>query len=401
MFRSVQRKHMDNSKHILISCGGTGGHVFPGIATGQVLQQRGHQPTLWLSGQRNVENETIHGWNGPVFRTGAQPLTPAKLPAFAATLWRVWQQMRRERPAVVLAMGCYSSVAPVLVARLMRIPVVLHEANAVPGKAVTLLSRFARITALSFAASAQYLPGRRTVVTGMPVRTTLAGQPPLDGFFPVAHFMRSPGPTPLHVDQTAVNDPTGGRRASAAGSHAESAFTILVTGGSLGAHAVNELACNALIQLHGRGIPVRVIHQCGPADEADLRARYAASGVNALVHAFLREMGRAYASADLVVCRSGAATCFELCLCGVPAILIPHPTAVRDHQRLNAEAMVASGGALLRIQAGLTPDLLASDIEAIRADPPRRQAMRQALMKLAAPEAAEKLADLVVETANQ
>lgn len=349
---------MPHPLNILISCGGTGGHVFPGMATGLVLKQRGHRATLGLSGQRRVENETLHGWDGPVFRTGARPLGITTLPAFIATLWRVWQHLRRERPDVVLAMGCYASVAPVLAARLLGIPVVLHEANAVPGKAVAFLSRFARVTALSFATSAPYLPGRRTICTGMPVRTTLAGQSPL------------------------------GER---------NVFTVLVTGGSLGAHAVNELTCAALIQLHARGVPMRVIHQCGPADEPALRSRYAAAGVDAQVHAFLREMGRAYASADLAICRAGAATCFELCLCGVPAILIPLPTAVRDHQRLNAEALVQSGGALLRSQAEVTPALLAADLEALRADAARRAAMRRALLRLAAPDAADRLAEVVLD----
>ena len=368
---------MPNSLHILIACGGTGGHVFPGLATGQVLRQRGHQPELWVTG-RSVENDVLRGWDGPVFRTGARPLGLKTLPAFVATLWRVWRQMRRVRPDVVLAMGCYSSVPPVLVARLMRIPVVLHEANAVPGKAVTFLARYARVTALSFAASTQYLPGRRTVVTGMPVRTNLANQLPLDA---------DPG-----ADSAA---PSNRSPALEGGAPSPPAFTVLVTGGSLGAHAVNELACEALILLHRRGVGVRAIHQCGDKDEADLRQRYAAAGVDVQAHAFLREMGRAYASANLVVSRAGAATCFELCLCGVPAILIPLPTAMRDHQRLNAEALVQSGGALLRVQSELTPAMLAADIETIRADPARCATMRQALRKLAAPDAAEKLAELV------
>jgi UDP-N-acetylglucosamine--N-acetylmuramyl-(pentapeptide) pyrophosphoryl-undecaprenol N-acetylglucosamine transferase len=362
--------------HILIACGGTGGHVFPGLATGQVLQQRGHAPALWVTG-RSVETDVLRSWSGPVFRTGAQPLGLKTLPAFAATLWRVWRQMRRARPDVVLAMGCYSSVPPVLVARLLGIPVVLHEANAVPGKAVTFLSRLARVTALSFAAAARHLPGRRTVVTGMPIRTNLAGQLPLEDF--------------------ASGTPALPNSKNGEGQQ-QPDFTVLVTGGSLGAHAVNELVCEALLLLHRRGVPVRAIHQCGPADEASLRQRYAAAGAPVEAHAFLREMGRAYASAGLAICRAGAATCFELCLCGVPAILIPLPTAVRDHQRLNAEAMVQSGGALLRVQPGLTPAMLAADIEAIRSDPARRAAMRQALLKLAAPDAAEKLADLICQT---
>jgi UDP-N-acetylglucosamine--N-acetylmuramyl-(pentapeptide) pyrophosphoryl-undecaprenol N-acetylglucosamine transferase len=354
---------------ILIACGGTGGHVFPGLATGQVLQARGHQPHLWVTG-RSVEHDVLQAWTGPVFRTGARPLGLRTLHTFAATLWRVWRQMRRLRPDVVLAMGCYSSVPPVLAARLLRIPVVLHEANAVPGKAVTFLARFARVTAISFAASAGHLPGRHTVVTGMPIRTNLAGQPPLEGFAPA-------------------------RAAEAVAGGARDDFTVLITGGSLGAHAVNELACAALLDLHRRGAGVRAIHQCGPQDEAALRARYAAAGLRVATHAFLREMGRAYASADLAICRAGAATCAELCLCGVPAILIPLPSAVRDHQRLNAEAMVQSGGALLAVQSELTPAALAANIETLRADPARRARMRQALLQLAAPDAAARLAELV------
>jgi len=351
----------------VIACGGTGGHVFPGVATGQVLQRRGHLVSLWLSGQRSVENETLHGWSGPVFRTGARPLRLGTLPAFVATLARVYCELRRSRPHVLLAMGCYSSVPPVLAARLLGIPVVLHEANAVPGKAMTFLSRFARATALSFAASADALRGRRTVCTGMPVRDGLVDQQPLDG------LARGP-----------------------------ETFTVLVTGGSLGAHAVNLLVCDAFTLLQQRSMAgLRVIHQCGPADEASLRARYAAAHVDARVHAFLREMGRAYASADLAVCRAGAATCAELCLCGVPAILIPLPGAVRDHQRLNAESMVQAGGAVLRNQAGLSASALADAIDAIRRDATRREAMRQALLQLAAPDAADKLADLVAATSRQ
>lgn len=375
---------------IVIACGGTGGHVFPGIATGRELQRRGHGVTLWLSGRRNVEQATLRDWDGPVFQTGARPLGLKSLPAFVATLWRVSRELRRARPHVLLAMGCYSSVPPVLACRWLGIPVALHEANAVPGKAVAFLSRFARATALSFAASARELPGRRTVCTGMPVREGLVDQPPLEGFAPGVADAEA-GVPPVGTSKL------GGRAASPAAG----VFRLLVTGGSLGAHAVNELVCAALMKLREAGGPaLRVLHQCGPADEADLRRRYAEAGVDAQAHAFLHGMGRAYASADLVVARAGAATCAELCLCGVPAILIPLPTAVRDHQRLNAEAMVRAGGALLRLQTDLTAETLAADILALAADPARRERMRQALKGLAAPDATGKLADLVEQCAR-
>jgi UDP-N-acetylglucosamine--N-acetylmuramyl-(pentapeptide) pyrophosphoryl-undecaprenol N-acetylglucosamine transferase len=344
---------------IIIACGGTGGHVFPGVATGQVLQRRGHDVSLWLSG-RSVENETLHGWTGTVFRTGAQPLRLRNFFSFIITLVRTWRAIRREKPDVLLAMGCYSSVSPVLAARLAGVPVVLHEANAVPGKAVALLSHFARVTALTFADAARWLPGRRTIPSGMPVRNNLTGLQPLDGCMPGV------------------------------------GFTLLVTGGSLGAHAVNELVCEAAILLRQQGMTdLHIIHQCGLADEAGLQKRYAVAGVDAKVFGFLREMGRAYASADFAICRAGAATCAELCLCGVPALLIPLPTAVRDHQRLNAEAMVRDNGADLRIQSELTPEFLAAYVIAIRADAPKRAAMRKALLGLAAPDAADKLADII------
>jgi UDP-N-acetylglucosamine--N-acetylmuramyl-(pentapeptide) pyrophosphoryl-undecaprenol N-acetylglucosamine transferase len=140
---------------------------------------------------------------------------------------------------------------------------------------------------------------------------------------------------------------------------------------------------------------LRVIHQCGTDDEAWLRDRYAAADVDAQVSAFIRDMGRAYASADLALCRAGAATCAELALCGLPALLIPLPGAVRDHQRRNAEALAGVGGVACLNQAGLTPDALAARIRALRDDPVRRERMRACLHTCAQPGATAKLADLV------
>jgi len=350
---------------IVIACGGTGGHVFPGMATGQVLLRRGHTVHLWLSGQVGVEDNTLYDWSGPVFRTGARPLKIAFIPAFLFSLWRVWRELRRLRPDVLLAMGSYSSIPPVLAAHFLGIPVVLHEANAVPGRAVALLSRFARATAVAFKSCLDRIYRCRAVYTGMPVRNTLVGQPSLGG------YERGVG------------------------------FGIMITGGSLGAHAVNILACEAICLLQRQGMPgLRVIHQCGTIDESFLRARYIEAGVVALVSPFMHEMGRAYASVDLAICRAGSATCAELCLCGLPAILIPLPTAIRDHQRLNAESMFQAGGARMFEQADLTPQKLADCIAALRGDIHELQKMRQALLALAVPDAASALADLLEKSAR-
>jgi len=348
--------------NIAVACGGTGGHTFPGLATARVLRARGHAVTLWIAG-REIEDQTVKGWGGPVFKTGARPLkrSPAALAALVCSLVRARRGLAEQACDVLLAMGSYASLPPVLAARLARLPVVLHEANAVPGRAVAFLSRFATATAISFAGSVRWLPRARIVQTGLPVRTELRGQPPLDGF----------------------RQPRG--------------FTVFVTGGSQGAHVLNQV-CSTSLAAWGRAHPadsLRVIHQTGTADEAAVRAAYAEAGTDAQVFAFLGAMGGAFAAADLVIARAGAATCAEICLCGVPALLVPLPTAVRDHQRANAAHLAAAGAAVCQPQAGFTATWLAEFLDGMAADAPRRQAMRAAALSLAAPDGAERLADLV------
>ena len=263
-------------------------------------------------------------------------------------------------------MGSYASLPPVLAARLARVPVVLHEANTIPGKAVAFLSRFATATAISFSESARWLPRARVVQTGLPVRTELRGQPPLDGF----------------------RQPRG--------------FTVFVTGGSQGAHVLNQ-ACSTALAAWGRAHPavaLRVIHQTGAADEASVRAAYAEAGTDAQVFAFLGEMGRAFRAADLVIGRAGAATCAELCLCGVPALLVPLPTAVRDHQRANAAHLAGAGSAECCPQVDFTPAWLTGFLDRFATDAPRQQAMRASALALAVPDAAERLADCVETAAD-
>lgn len=341
---------------IIVACGGTGGHVFPGLATARALRERGYEVTVWLSG-RAVEDTALPAWDGSVWRTGARPLRLATAPAMGASVCRCLRQLRHVRPDRVLAMGSYASLPPVVAAWLCRIPVVLHEANAVPGQAVDWLSRLSRVTAVSFPGTEASLPGRRVVLTGLPVRRELA----------------------------AVKRPEG----------CETRFTVFVTGGSQGAHAVNDMSCDALCALAADMPHLRVIHQSGVADVETLRARYAAAGVSAEVMSFIQDMGRAYAAADMVVCRAGAVTCAELCLCGVPAILIPLPSAIRDHQRLNAAALVAAGGALLVEQQGTTAAALTKMLCDLEAKPQQRETMAAALRQLAVADADARLADLV------
>ncbi len=344
------------SRSFVVACGGTGGHVFPGLVVARELRRRGHKVVVWLSG-RAIEGAARGEWDGPVFATGARFLNLRTALTNLRAFMRCRSALRRDRPHALLAMGSYASLPPVVAAKLAGVPVVLHEANAVPGKAVDVLSRVAALTATSFDETARWLPGRNIWKTGLPVREDLVGQPRLDGI-------------------------------------PEGVFTLFVTGGSQGARRVNELVSQGLCLLRqAEPGPFHVIHQTGPADEARVREAYARGGVSATVCAFMREMGRAYASADLVIARAGASTCFELCRLAKPALLIPLPTAVRDHQHANASALVRCGGADEGVQAELTPRTVMRYVHAKMRDPLALARMRQALAPFSDTDAAARLAD--------
>lgn len=348
----------------VVACGGTGGHVFPGLVVARELSRRGHEVDVWFSG-RDIEASTLGSWDGPVFSTGARQLSLRTLPHTCRSFFKCSAALKRKRPDALLAMGSYSSLPPVIAARVQGVPVVLHEANAVPGKAVEFLSRLAVLTATSFDETAKWLPGRTVRKTGLPVRGDLAGQPRLDGV-------------------------------------PEGVFTVLVTGGSQGARRVNELASQAMCLLKQAGVDdFYVIHQTGAADLQRVQRAYEAAAVPARVSAFIKEMGRAYATADLVICRAGASTCFELCLLGKPALLIPLPSAVRNHQHLNAAALVRGGGGDEGVQSELTARSIMRYVLNKKNDPLALARMQQALKVMAVTDAAERVANEVEAVAGK
>ena len=347
---------------IIVACGGTGGHAFPGLAVAEELRRRNHDVTVWDSG-RDIESSVMKRWTGPKFSTGAKTLRPQNLWSIFRSVLRCRKEIKRVRPDAMLAMGSYSSLPPVLAAHFAGVKVYLHEANTVPGKAVAFLSRFADKVAISFGVTSRYLPETNTVVTGLPVRTEIAGGKRFD-FIP------------------------------------HDAFVIFITGGSQGAHAVNELACEAIAllkkDLEARGgRKLYVIHQTGMADEGRVMAAYAAIGLPSRVHAFENEMANAFASADLVIARAGASTCFELAACGKPALLIPLPTAMRNHQHFNADTFAASGAADEGIQTKLSPRQLERYLLGRIESPEKLRSMSEKIRALASPDAAAKVADMV------
>lgn len=353
---------------IAIACGGTGGHTFPGLATGRTLLKQGLEVEV-LSAGRSIEGATMKGWEGAVFTTDA-PKSPLRHPlAVLRSVQTVLKHFRESPPDALLAMGSYASLPPVLAARILRIPVVLHEANAIPGMANVFLSRFASAVAITFPEARNHFPRKKNIVlTGLPVRNELLDQPQMTPF---------------------SNAPQNGNDTK----------TIFVTGGSQGAYAMNKLVAKALLALAARkdAPRFRVIHQTGSYADAEesTRAAYIAAGIEAYVTAFIPQMGSAYKFADLVIARAGAATCAEVALFGLPAVFIPLPSAARNHQMLNAQALVRSGAAVAFDQNTSAPDEIASAIAEILSDQQRRLTMSSASRAFAVPEAATKLAALV------
>jgi UDP-N-acetylglucosamine--N-acetylmuramyl-(pentapeptide) pyrophosphoryl-undecaprenol N-acetylglucosamine transferase len=353
---------------VLIAGGGTGGHLYPGIAVARELLRREPDATVTFAGTaRGIEARVVprEGFQLDTLRSvGLKGSSAAGLvrgllllPASGIDAWRI---LSRRRPDVVIGVGGYSSGPVVLAAAVRRIPTLLLEQNAVPGFTNRALARFVSAAAVTFDATVGYF-GTRGFVSGNPVRPE---------FF-VPSPERAPGPP-----------------------------RILVFGGSQGAHAINAAMVEAAPRLAAAGTPVAITHQTGERDLALVREGYERAGLTARVEPFLYEMDREMKAADLVVCRSGATTIAELTAAGRPAIFIPLPTAADDHQRRNAEVLEAAGAAELLPQAGLTGERLADRILALAADEGRRAAMAAAARRLARPDAARTIVDRVLELAR-
>ncbi len=359
---------------IAVTCGGTGGHVFPGVATAFAMRAKGHDVRIVLSG-RSIEGAKPAGWDGDVLHVPCpQPRwrNPFSALKSVALLFRAFftarKELRQFRPAVLLAMGSYTSAPTVLAARTLRIPVVLHEANAIPGVAVSRLCPFAQRVCIAFDEAATHLPkSTMTLNTGLPVREGIVGQDP-------------------------------GRYAD------KSRFTILIMGGSQGAQAVNTAVVGAVkildadTSISGK---LRILHLAGKNNEIAVRETYAdIESVPVTVIGFSDEMGALYAASDFCISRAGAASCFELCLCGLPTALVPLPGLAHDHQTVNARAMDRLGCCDVLPQAEMTPETLADYIRDIFGNSFKRAAMRVALLAAARPDAANALADCVIQAAN-
>lgn len=351
---------------ICIACGGTGGHINPAVAVADLLRKEGHTLSLIVSGTRSAEAPLIQQWQEPLLRSGARPI---KDPRNLLAILRCCRFLKKQRPDVLFATGGYTSFAPVVAARWLGIPVVLHEANSLAGKAVKFLAKHFTIAsvATSFEDTAKQLPNAKTVFTGLPLRESV-----LQNLAKAQAIEKSPD-----------------------------SFSVLVTGGSQGARGLNNLVAPILASLAKSDPNVRILHQCGTADLEAMETVYAQTPNQVKVVPFVEDMGTAYGQADLVIARAGAATCFEIARCAIPAIFVPLPTAADDHQTKNAEALVASGGAICVNQLTTRPEQMADILRSLYSDPNLRLSMHKALAARPQTDAARAVADLILSVASR
>ena len=357
---------------VLIAGGGTGGHLYPGIAVARELLSRGPAVRVSFVGtSAGIEARVLpkEGFTLDVIRSaglkgkslGALLRGMALLPLSGLDAWRV---LSRRRPSVVIGVGGYSSGPVLALAVLRRLPTLLLEQNARAGFTNRVLARFVSAAAITYREAAGVF-GAKAFVSGNPVRRE---------FFDAVRVASAPSlGTPLRV---------------------------LVFGGSQGAHAINTAMIDAAVRLAEASDRVAITHQTGERDLPIVRAAYQAAGLQARVEPFLYEMAKEMGDADLVVCRSGATTLAELAAAGRPSVLIPLPTATDDHQRVNASALVSAGAARMLEQRDLTGARLAAVLLELASDAHARARMGDAARGLSHPESARVIADKVCALAR-
>lgn len=343
---------------VMIMAGGTGGHIYPGLAVADALRAQGVDVT-WLGAEGGMEFDKVPPAGieiDPVHIRGLRGKGLAGWLALPLRLGRAVKEarsaMKRRRPDCAVSFGGYVAGPGGLAAWLGGTPLVVHEQNRIPGLTNKTLARMAKVVLQAFDGA---LPGGKTV--GNPVRDSVAGLPA-----PATRWAERSGP---------------GR--------------LLITGGSQGARALNTAVPEALARLPEERRP-RVRHQAGQPDLEATRARYAHQGVEAEVTAFIEDMAQAYAWADLVVCRAGALTVSELAAAGVGSVLVPFPHAVDDHQTANAQVLVSAQAAVLAPESSLDPDHLARELDALVNDRARTLALAEAARSCAVPDAARSVA---------
>jgi UDP-N-acetylglucosamine--N-acetylmuramyl-(pentapeptide) pyrophosphoryl-undecaprenol N-acetylglucosamine transferase len=352
---------------VIIAGGGTGGHVYPGIAIAKgILRQHSEAVVLFIGSHRGLESRVVpkEGFQlATITVSGVKGIHGLKLLTslfrIPLSLWESYRIVSQFKPQVVIGVGGYSSGPPVLIAGLLGIPILLQEQNATPGLTNRLLARLASRVATSFPES-QIFFGKKAVLTGNPVRSEF------------------------------------GRLAK---DNSEERFVIFIVGGSQGARAINQAVVGSLEYLQGLFARLIFIHQTGELDFDEVSRAYGRFKVTHDVRPFFYDMPAQFARSDLVISRAGATTLAEITIAGKPSILIPFPMATDNHQQKNAESLVRAGAAEIILQNVLSGELLARRIEFYLDHPESIDQMAKNSKRIGVPDATDRVVSLVEELA--
>ena len=359
---------MSKQLSVVIACGGTGGHLFPGIAVAEELKRRGHRPLLLIS-QKKVDEEASAKYGALDFATVAAIAKPPTLsPRMLPFLWRLWKTigqskeiLRSREAGIVIGMGGFTSLPPIYAGKRLGLVTALHDSNALPGKSNRLGARWCSKILVGLAPAGDYFPGHEVEVTGTPVRWEFRDLPPRE--------------EAREKFGLAPDKPV-----------------ILSFGGSQGARRVNTLVAEAAGIL---GSEVQWLQIAGREDEARVR-ELAGSRQGHAVVGFCDDMPAAFAASEMVISRSGGASLCELAFLGLPSILVPYPHAADDHQTYNARCFEQAGAALLASEEDLTGSSLAGMVRGLLQGSGKLAAMQEAARRLSIDDAATQICDAVV-----
>jgi UDP-N-acetylglucosamine--N-acetylmuramyl-(pentapeptide) pyrophosphoryl-undecaprenol N-acetylglucosamine transferase len=351
----------------VIAGGGTGGHLFPGIAIAEAFVEREKgSEVLFIGTEKGIEAKVIPGGKFTLRTIKAKPIKGKSLLGKVKAIWSLpiaiseaSSILREFQPQLVLGVGGYASGPTLIAAFFLGVKRAIQEQNVIPGMTNRILKWFSQRIFVSFEEAKQYFPDQKVVLTGNPIRK---------------EFLTRLNKT---KEETREKD------------H----FTILIFGGSGGAHRINQTMIEALDHLCGIKSSLKIIHQTGKEDFDFVSKSYQEKGFNALVRPFFEDMATCYQMSDLVICRSGASTVAELAVCGKAALLIPFPFAAHHHQLINAKKLVDLGAARMILDQELSGETIAQAIHSLYNHPKERIRMEEAIHRLARPRAAEEIVD--------
>ena len=361
---------------LIIAGGGTGGHLFPGIAVAEEFLSRDPaNKVLFVGTERGIEARAVPAAGYDLELISAAGIrgkgTFSQFKGIVMMIYGYAQSrkiLKKFRPDMVLGVGGYASLPMVLAARGTQTPRFIHEQNAIPGLTNRLLARFANKIFITLEESARYFPAATTQVTGNPLRRQILDTVRDNGIESLVPCTQHPAPC----------------------------FHLFIFGGSQGAHAINTAMTAALPLLKESRVTLSITHQTGEKDCAEVTAAYRTAGVEATVSPFIADMAAEYAKADLIICRAGATTIAEVTACGKACLFIPFPHAVDDHQRRNAEALLKKDACFMMLELELTGETLAQSIRTLAEDPQLVLHTGEAAFSLARLDAARIIVDEMI-----